>query len=474
MRVLLLLSGILCLFGLADVADAEDGRRPQRVVLIVANEGYDGVRWNLLANPVNDARLLKSAFEKIGFDVLPPAVNLNRAALETRLRDFQARSDALAPGSIAVIYYTGHGVQVEGTNYLVPIGAPAVSDGDALAPLAREAWLAKHFVSLNETLKAFGQNRDEVRHAANLLILDACRVNPWEQRSKGPRRTKGLADIPSAANTLIAFSAAPGTTADDGSDQNSIYAQVLSQQLMRTNLPVELVFSNVTIEVGTRSRAVDRFQRPDYRFALSSSFCLDVCAANLSLRVANVPVSTNEPSAGVDCGLCLSSTSMILDGKELFVADAPTDLRLWRRCVKELGCKSVGDPKGDERLAVTGVRWSDAAGFASWASLRFGRSYRLMTSKEWNDLVKSLPDTPRTATKGGLRPMLPSAREGVRADLFGQLLEWTSSCDSTDCERHIARGATFDAPKDSLMGSFAFPSDATGEALGFRLVEERH
>lgn len=472
MRALILAAGAVLLNMLCLVAVyAQESPSHQRIVLIVANDAYDGSRWGKLDNPVNDGRILKEAFARIGFELVAPAVNLGKAALSARLRQFRDRADNLPPGSIAVIYYTGHGVQVDGINYLVPVDAPSPNEADRLSPVQREAWLAKNFLSLDQALSTFGRNRDDSKAGANILILDACRVNPWEPRAKSGARSKGLADIPSAPNTLIAFSAAPGTTADDGASGNSIYAQVLSEQIRRTDIPVELIFSAVAFEVGQRSQAAGRQQRPDYRFGLTRNFCLAECGAAVRFH----PVGKADPAPKAvpadDCGLCIPMTAVSIGGKTLRVADAPVDLRLWRLCTKELACREVAGPNDDEKLPVTQVSMVDIQTFLEWASSRFGKTYRLISSEEWDALIGKVPAGSRVASKA-LRPIVPSGQPGLRADLLGQVLEWTSTCEGTGCELHVVRGATFEEPRESLLSRQSFPNMASGKALGFRVVQE--
>jgi hypothetical protein len=206
----------------------------KRVALVLGNSAYQNVP--MLTNPVNDARLMTETFRKAGFDVVVSRNDLG--ALETRraLRDF---ADSAADADIAVIYYAGHGIEVDGTNYLIPVDAKLERDNDVFD----EAF------SLDRILLAV-----EPAKKLRLVILDACRDNPF---SKTMRRTvalrvigRGLAKIePNNPNTLIAYSAKAGSTAQDGDGKDSPFTIALSQHLTTPGLDVRKAFGFVRDDV---------------------------------------------------------------------------------------------------------------------------------------------------------------------------------------------------------------------------------
>jgi uncharacterized caspase-like protein len=213
----------------------------KRVALVLGNSAYQNVPQ--LTNPANDARLMAETFKKAGFDVVVSRNDLG--ALETRraLRDF---ADSAADADIAVIYYAGHGIEVDGTNYLIPVDAKLERDNDVFD----EAF------SLDRILLAV-----EPAKKLRLVILDACRDNPF---SKTMRRTvaqraigRGLAKIePNNPNTLIAYSAKAGSTAQDGDGKDSPFTIALSQHLTTPGLDVRKAFGFVRDDVikSTASR----------------------------------------------------------------------------------------------------------------------------------------------------------------------------------------------------------------------------
>lgn len=206
----------------------------KRVALVLGNSAYQNVPQ--LTNPVNDAALMTETFKKAGFDVVVSRNDLG--ALETRraLRDF---ADSAADADIAVIYYAGHGIEVDGTNYLIPVDAKLERDNDVFD----EAF------SLDRVLLAV-----EPAKKLRLVILDACRDNPF---SKTMRRTvalraigRGLAKIePSNPNTLIAYSAKAGSTAQDGDGKDSPFTIALSHHLTTPGLDVRKAFGFVRDDV---------------------------------------------------------------------------------------------------------------------------------------------------------------------------------------------------------------------------------
>jgi uncharacterized caspase-like protein len=206
----------------------------KRVALVLGNSAYQNVPR--LTNPANDAALMADTFKKAGFDIVVSKQDLG--ALETRrvLRDF---SDSTANADIAVIYYAGHGMEVDGVNYAIPVDAKLERDNDVF----------DEAVSLDRVLVAI-----EPAKKLRLVILDACRDNPFQKTMRRTVATRaigrGLAQIePSNQNTLIAYSAKAGSTAQDGDGKDSPFAIALSQHLTTPGLDVRRSFGFVRDDV---------------------------------------------------------------------------------------------------------------------------------------------------------------------------------------------------------------------------------
>jgi len=206
----------------------------KRVALILGNSNYQNVPP--LSNPVNDGSVMAATFKNAGFDVVEARFDLS--SLDTRrvLRDFADRSRA---ADIAVVYYAGHGMEVDGTNYLIPVDAKLERDTD----IYDEAF------SLDRILVAV-----EPAKQLRLVILDACRDNPFTRNMKHSLASRsigrGLAKIePANPNTLIAYSARAGSTAQDGDGKNSPFTTALAQHLTTPGLDVRKAFGFVRDEV---------------------------------------------------------------------------------------------------------------------------------------------------------------------------------------------------------------------------------
>jgi len=213
----------------------------RRVALVIGNSAYARVRP--LPNPTNDARAMAKSLREIGF-VVTEGTDLDRTAMETTIRDFLR--DA-AQSQVAVVYYAGHGVQVDGRNYLVPVDIQLQGSG-----------MTDTMMDLDTIMAGLD---DQVR--TNILILDACRNNPMAPRvaSTGPTRdieagSSGLAAPTTLGNgatfgagTLIAFATAPGQVALDGEGANSPFSAALTRHIGTPGLEVQQMLTRVRAEV---------------------------------------------------------------------------------------------------------------------------------------------------------------------------------------------------------------------------------
>lgn len=228
-RLAALLVAVLAI-GLADRSALAE----KRVAFVVGNSSYQNV--GTLANPANDATAITDMFKKAAFDVVESRRNLTNTEMRRALRDFTEKS---RDADIAVIYYAGHGIEVDGTNYLIPVDAVLERDTDAY----------DEAIALDRILQAI-----EPARQLRLVILDACRDNPF---AKNMKRTlaarslgRGLAGVePSRPNTLIAFAAKAGSTASDGDSKNSPFTTALLKHLAQPGLELGKAFRLVRDDV---------------------------------------------------------------------------------------------------------------------------------------------------------------------------------------------------------------------------------
>jgi hypothetical protein len=204
--------------------------KQSRVALVIGNAKYKEVAE--LANPVNDATDMAKALEKLGFEVTLLTNLKNKEAMQNAINNFRSQ---LRQGGVGLFYYAGHGVQVGGTNYLIPIGES----------LDYEANTPHRTLSLNEVVALM----EEAKTQVNIIIIDACRNNPWYRRWHGPRSTSsnGLAAVGTPPRgTIIAYATKPGSVAKDGIGQrNSPFTSALLQYIQTPNLDVRFMFGNV-------------------------------------------------------------------------------------------------------------------------------------------------------------------------------------------------------------------------------------
>jgi uncharacterized caspase-like protein len=206
----------------------------KRVALVLGNSAYQNVAP--LPNPANDAAKMAATLKDAGFDVVDSRRDLPAAETRRALRDF---ADRARDADIAVVYYAGHGIEVDGSNYLIPVDAKLERDTD----------IYDEALSLDRILIAI-----EPAKKLRLVILDACRDNPFSKKMKRTVAARsvgqGLAKVePTSPNVLIAYSAKAGSTAADGDGTNSPFTIALSHHLTTPGLDVRRAFGFVRDEV---------------------------------------------------------------------------------------------------------------------------------------------------------------------------------------------------------------------------------
>lgn len=206
----------------------------KRVALVIGNSAYQHV--TPLANPSNDATSMAVTLTKAGFDSVDAKMNLTSIEMKRVLRDFGAKA---RDADVAVIYYAGHGIELEGTNYLIPVDSKLEIDTDILD----EGFPLDRIIVAAEPAKQL-----------RLVILDACRDNPFNKTMKrtiGSRAVnRGLAKVePTSPNTLIAFAAKAGSTASDGEGKNSPFATALVKHIVKPGLDLRKAFGFVRDDV---------------------------------------------------------------------------------------------------------------------------------------------------------------------------------------------------------------------------------
>lgn len=203
----------------------------KRVALIIGNSSY--VNVTRLDNPKNDARLMADTLRSLGFQLVGGGaqLDLEKPALDRAVQSF---GQQIQGADVALFYYAGHGVQVAGSNYLVPVNANPT----------READVDFQMVDVNLVLRQMQGSGTRL----NLVILDACRNNPFGGR--GLRASEGgLAQMRAPDGTLISYATQPGSVAQDGTDGHSPYTRALAATVRRAGLDIFQTFNQVGLAV---------------------------------------------------------------------------------------------------------------------------------------------------------------------------------------------------------------------------------
>ena len=219
----------------------------KRVALVIGNGKYGHV--TPLDNPSNDARLLAKALQSVGFTVVGGGaqLDLDKQSFEKVVQEFGAK---LQGANVALFYYAGHGLQMRGINYLVPVDANPV----------READVGIQMLDANLVLNQMEGSGTKL----NIVILDACRNDPFSGRGLGIGRSRdigggGLAEMQAPEGTLISFATQPGNVALDGDDGDSPFAKALVDTIHMPGLGIFDAFNQVGLKV---KRATGGKQQP--------------------------------------------------------------------------------------------------------------------------------------------------------------------------------------------------------------------
>ncbi|MET0676600.1 MAG: caspase family protein, partial [Bradyrhizobium sp.] len=223
-------------FLLAMMLATNAARAERRVALVVGNSSYQTVPQ--LPNPGRDATSIAKMFRDAGFDTVDTVINVGNLEFKRAIRKFETVADQ---ADIAVVYYAGHGLEISGINYLIPTDARLASDRDA----EDEAIPLERLVSSADGAKRL-----------RLIVLDACRDNPFVKAMRRERKTAtravsaGLGKVePTSTDTLIAYAAKAGSTADDGDGLHSPFTTAVLKNLTVPGLDVRLAFGRVRDEV---------------------------------------------------------------------------------------------------------------------------------------------------------------------------------------------------------------------------------
>ncbi len=378
-----------------------------RIALVIGNSDYAS---GPLANPANDAKLIAASLTSLGFDVVMRR-NADQTTMKRAIQDFGARLDKAGPSAVGLFFYAGHGMQLNGRNYLIPTAARIEREGDVDIEAVSADWVIAQM--------RYARNR------LNIVVLDACRNNPFARASRSADR--GLAVMDAPAGILIAYSTAPGSVATDGDGADSPYSEALTRAMRDVHEPVEQVFKRVRISV---MNATAGRQIPWESSSLTGDFYFSSAGRrpDTESSARPVPEVTRPPAAQAPPAAIAANAS---PGR-----DAGSSGSWWSSVF------GLSKPEPAAAVAATGAPAATIAGtkvvpvFQSLgvtADVDAALSYAPATIRQW------IATAPRRVTLG-------STPEQIRA-AFAMCRGYSSACRLDWYADELVRGATL-APFD--------------------------
>lgn len=416
-----------------------------RVALVIGNSTYKHVEN--LKNPSNDALAVAAALRRMGFEAVELKRDLSKSDVDRALADFSGKAER---ADIALVYYAGHGIEVAGRNYLVPVDAR----------LRRARHVGFEAIELAKVMQAL-----EGAAKLRLVILDACRDNPFRERMvrAGTTRSigRGFARVSPGADTLVAFAAKEGTTADDGTGRHSPFTAALLKHLETPGVEIRLLFGKIRDsvlavtnqrqepftygslsgdalylkqpvsdpseeasalerEIAALKSRLDSGRSPSVRpkgretkIAVGISRPLaevkkprDLQAGDVFRECPSCPAMVVVPAGTVTVGSPEDESGRDTDegpahrvriARPLAISRFEVTFAEWNACVVQGGCKGYrpdAGRSGGDRHPVTNVSWHDAQSYSAWLSRKTGGRYRLPSEAEWEYAARAGTKTP--------------------------------------------------------------------------------
>lgn len=451
-----------------------------RIALVIGNGGYQSAP---LANPVNDAEAVAAALSDTGFDV-DRVIDADRQDMRRAIRNFAERVKTSGRNTAAVFYYAGHGVQAGGRNYLIPIAA----DLQSAADLEYEA------IDAQWALDLLG----ETRAGVSIVILDACRNNPF--RSVARSGTRGLAQMDAPRGSILAYSTAPGAVASDGGGRNSPYSGALAAAMRSPGLSVEEMFKQVRRQVLVET---EQRQIPWESSSLVGDFYFGGAPAP---GAAPPPVMAG-PTPGVAFKDCPECPEMMPLAGGRFPMGAPpgeaksqdaerpvTEVNVkpfaigvtevtrgqFARFVDETGhgpddgCwhlfvvwvwdgarswRQPGYPQTDAH-PVACISWPVAVAYAEWLSERTGERYRLPSEAEWEFAARGRSGGAPWGGDQTAACAYANVYDKTAVDSFGA---WAETLDCRDSAAATAPAKTYQPNDFGLFDQFGNINEWTAD-----------
>src|SRR5271157_264923 len=295
----------------------------RRTALVIGNAGYAS---GALRNPINDARAMAKALGDLSFEVTLKE-NLDQKQMK---REIQAFGEKLRKGGVGLFYYAGHGIQVNGHNYLLPVGAA----------IEHEKQVEYEAVDMGAVLSEM----DYAHNRLNIVIMDACRDNPFARSFRSI--SQGLASVDAPTGTLVAYATAPGSVANDGQGDNGVYTGELIRAMVQPGLKIEDVFKQVRSAVR---EATGGRQVPWESSSLEGDFYFIYPPPQSPVQTASIPPKVTPQGASERSATGQAEESTSRGEKPI------KSIKTWKEPVTGLvfvwvpgGCFLMGSPQSEQ------------------------------------------------------------------------------------------------------------------------------
>jgi hypothetical protein len=348
-----------------------------RVALVIGQSNYRAVVP--LPNPANDAKAMSQMLTESGFEVLT-AADLSQNELRAKVGDFAARVAAKGPDTVALVFYAGHGLQIDGENFLVPV------DIDP----KRETDIPLQAVRLNDILNTLASVPSKTR----ILLLDSCRNNPFPEINKTAARGLAIVDAKTGApGTFMSFSTSPGAEAEDGGGANSPYTTALLAVAKQPGLSIEDTFKRVRVAVN---KATEGRQTPWDSSSLTDDFrFVGPAVAGPKLAAAKKTVDEwkrdlkGKPAEAANELIVADGTDEAYDAFATLYAQTPLGVQARDWLVRHRRMKAWNDA----------VILNTAAGYRAFA-VQFPDSDLTPTARKLEERLRNRPNFVATVTPG--------------------------------------------------------------------------
>jgi formylglycine-generating enzyme required for sulfatase activity len=391
----------------------------RRVALVIGNNRYP---HSALKNPINDAVAMKTTLQSLGFDV-DIVTDASRAAMTTAIQRLGRKAQGV--NTVALFFYSGHGLQVNNDNFLVPIDAVVQSEPDVEVAC----------VSLNYLMRQL----EQANSGTNIIVLDACRNNPFSYNKNSGGGLATPSRTPSG--TYIAFATAPLTTALDGVGDNSPYTIALMKAIKTPNAKIEDAFKIVRREVkrigqtpwDNSSLDGDFYfnpqqgaqPTPQYQPSTTRLAKENYTETNTEIYFKMIYIKNSTFEMGAENGsydeipihkvqleeFYMSKTEVTVGAYLEFCKETNSNWPIWLEIDNEYNVETGNNDKykkkgysriNNDNLPIVGVSWDNAVAYCKWLNKKSKQNYRLPTEAEWESVARGgLPLTSIEKEKQG-------------------------------------------------------------------------